>query len=129
MAPSCTFTLGFWAHTHRPIIIVDSIKDAVEFAAARPRPLASYIFSNSAEHQKLFSERVISGALGINEVTLQAALPTLPFGGVGPSGMGRYHSKHSFDLFTNEKAVLHSGFKFDPPVKVRIRSDCVFADD
>ena len=51
------------------------------------------------------------------------AVPDLPFGGVGPSGMGAYHGRHSFETFTHRKSVLDKGFKLDPPLRYPPYSD------
>jgi aldehyde dehydrogenase (NAD+) len=57
-----------------------------------------------------------SGGVGANVTLLHLAVPGLPFGGVGNSGMGAYHGKSGFDTFSHRKAFLQRPTKFDPPV-------------
>ncbi|KAK0412344.1 hypothetical protein QR680_006158 [Steinernema hermaphroditum] len=90
-----------------PIIDCGSIDEAIAFVNKRPKPLTLYMFS---EHQKNI-DRVLkstsSGNVTVNDIMMNMCLESLPFGGVGASGIGRYHGKYSFDTFTHEKAVLH----------------------
>ncbi|NMO03739.1 aldehyde dehydrogenase family protein [Gordonia sp. TBRC 11910] len=89
-----------------PVISVASIADAVDFINDRPKPLALYLFTESSAVEKVVVEQTSSGAMGINHLLYQLLVPELPFGGVGDSGLGRYHGKHGFDTFSHQKAVL-----------------------
>ncbi|KFD66296.1 hypothetical protein M514_09475 [Trichuris suis] len=89
-----------------PVVSVDNIETALQTIMERERPLAIYLFTRSTSLQQKFIECSHSGALVVNDVMVHMALETLPFGGVGRSGMGRYHGKFSFDTFSHEKAVL-----------------------
>jgi aldehyde dehydrogenase (NAD+) len=62
-------------------------------------------------------ERTSSGGACVNDCVTQLVPHSLPFGGVGPSGMGAYHGKASFDTFTHMKSVLKKPFALDPPVR------------
>ncbi len=97
-----------------PILPVDDIEAAIALINARPKPLALYLFSNDASVQRKILERTSSGSAVINHALMQMTVPGLPFGGVGNSGMGAYHGKHSFDCFTHNKAVLRKPTALDP---------------
>jgi aldehyde dehydrogenase (NAD+) len=89
-----------------PVITVKNMDAAIAFVNARPKPLSLYIFSNSDEVRQDIIQNTSSGSVAINYPMMQAAVPALPFGGVGASGMGAYHGKFSFDTFSHFKAVL-----------------------
>ncbi|XP_022894224.1 aldehyde dehydrogenase-like [Olea europaea var. sylvestris] len=93
-----------------PIITVDKIEDSFNVINAREKPLAAYLFTNDEMLKGEFVESVSAGGLSINETTLHSATLTLPFGGVGESGMGSYHGKYSFDAFSHKKPVLRRSF-------------------
>lgn len=92
-----------------PILPIKTYRDAseaVDYINANPRPLAAYYFGNDAERQRRFSEQTTSGALVINDVMTHATIETVPFGGVGASGIGAYHGIHGFRRFSHAKAVV-----------------------
>ncbi|MGW0039435.1 aldehyde dehydrogenase family protein [Gordonia sp. NPDC003376] len=89
-----------------PLISVPDLDAAVEFINDRPKPLALYLFTRSAAGEHKVLEQTSSGSVGINHLLYQLLVPELPFGGVGASGLGRYHGKHGFDTFSHQKAVL-----------------------
>lgn len=89
-----------------PLLAVDSIDDAIAFVRARPRPLALYLFTSSAETERRVLDRTHAGSVCINHLVYQAAVTSLPFGGIGPSGMGSYHGEAGFDTFSHTKSVL-----------------------
>ena len=96
-----------------PVLTVDSIDDAIAFVQARPRPLALYVFTESAETERAVLQRTIAGSVCVNHLIYQVAVPSLPFGGVGPSGIGCYHGKAGFDTFSHHKPVLRRPTKGD----------------
>jgi aldehyde dehydrogenase (NAD+) len=103
-----------------PIIIYttyDDIKRAVSIVNAKPKPLSAYLFSATKDIQNYFITRTSSGGVCVNDVMLQSSTQFLPFGGVGESGLGRYHGKASFECFCNKKSILVSPPKAD--VKLR----------
>ncbi len=79
-----------------------------------PFPLATYIFSSNRASQRFFQERIAFGGGCINHCLLQFGPEELPFGGVGFSGMGRYHGRHTFELFSNRKGVVRASTLIDP---------------
>lgn len=97
-----------------PVLRVDDLDAAIEFVNARPHPLALYFFSKQAKAKKKLLDNTQSGDVAINEVITHYAVPDLPFGGVGESGMGGYHGRNSFDAFTYARGVLSKGTLIDP---------------
>jgi coniferyl-aldehyde dehydrogenase len=105
-----------------PVMTYDSIDQAIDYVNAHDRPLGLYYFGNDkAEEEKVLS-RTISGGVTVNDVLFHNAMEDLPFGGVGPSGMGNYHGLDGFKTFSHMRAVYRqpgldiagmSGFK--PP--------------
>ncbi|EFB28982.1 hypothetical protein PANDA_010238, partial [Ailuropoda melanoleuca] len=91
-----------------PIVNVRSLDEAIDFINRREKPLALYAFSNSNRVVTQILDRTSSGIFGGNQGFLHLILPSLPLGGVGNSGMGRYHGKFSFDTFSHHRAVLLS---------------------
>ncbi len=89
-----------------PVLAYDDLDEAIALVNARPKPLALYFFSRDEDKQRQVLERTFSGGVCINSTLLHESTQTLPFGGVGDSGMGAYHGKASFDTFTHYKAVL-----------------------
>ncbi|KAL3334842.1 hypothetical protein AABB24_031186 [Solanum stoloniferum] len=100
-----------------PIITVNKVEDSIQFINAREKPLAAYLFTSNKKLEEEFVMNISAGGLLINDTTLQVALSTLPFGGVGESGMGSCHGKFSFDSFSHRKAVLRRSFAGDIPAR------------
>ncbi|KAL8247340.1 hypothetical protein R6Q59_008556 [Mikania micrantha] len=96
-----------------PVITLETIEESVEFIRARPKPLAVYGFTNNENLQKKMISGTSSGCITFNDAIIQYAADTLPFGGVGGSGFGRYHGKYSFENFSHEKAVMKRGYLID----------------
>ncbi|GAV72188.1 Aldedh domain-containing protein [Cephalotus follicularis] len=93
-----------------PIITLKKIKESIEFINSRPKPLAIYAFTNDEAFRKQIISETSSGSVVFNDVLVQFLCDVLPFGGVGQSGIGRYHGKYSFDTFSHEKAVMQRSF-------------------
>ncbi|XP_070012161.1 aldehyde dehydrogenase family 3 member F1-like isoform X2 [Nicotiana sylvestris] len=96
-----------------PIITLDKIEDSIEFINARPKTLTIYAFTKDEALKKKIISRTSSGSVVFNDTIIQYAVDTLPFGGVGQSGFGRYHGKFSFDTFSHEKTVARRSFLTD----------------
>ncbi|XP_016183388.1 aldehyde dehydrogenase family 3 member F1 [Arachis ipaensis] len=90
-----------------PIITVNKIGESIEFINSRPKPLAIYAFTKDETLKRRILTETSSGSVTFNDTMVQFLCDTLPFGGVGQSGFGRYHGKYSFDTFSHEKAVMH----------------------
>lgn len=89
-----------------PIVTTPSLDDSIHYINARPRPLACYVFSQDKAVQERCLQEIVAGGMCVNEVLLHVAQDGLPFGGIGPSGMGAYHGKTGFDSLSHLKAVL-----------------------
>lgn len=100
-----------------PIISYKDIDEAIQFVNDRPKPLALYIFTESDETQQKVLGLTSSGGCCINETVYQFGSAYLPAGGVGDSGMGRYHGEDSFKNFTHQKSVFKRSFW--PDIKLR----------
>ncbi|WP_257266452.1 coniferyl aldehyde dehydrogenase [Endozoicomonas sp. ONNA2] len=92
-----------------PVIGIDSLDEAIQFVQQRPRPLALYYFGSDTKNQEAVLEQTHSGGVCINECLLHVAVEDMPFGGIGPSGMGQYHGYEGFLTFSKAKAVLTKG--------------------
>uniref|UniRef100_A0A671VAA4 Aldehyde dehydrogenase n=1 Tax=Sparus aurata TaxID=8175 RepID=A0A671VAA4_SPAAU len=89
-----------------PIVTVSDMDDAIRFISEREKPLALYIFCSDKKAIKRMIEETTSGGVTVNDVMMHYTLNSLPFGGVGQSGMGRYHGKHTFDQLSHQRACL-----------------------
>ncbi len=100
-----------------PVIAYDRLEEALDLVNSRPKPLALYFFSPDRALQERVLRETSSGGVCINSTLLQESTPTLPFGGVGDSGMGGYHGKASFDTFTHFKSVLRQRLPLDDLIR------------
>jgi aldehyde dehydrogenase (NAD+) len=100
-----------------PLVEIDSFDDGIAFIRSRAKPLAAYLFSSNKIWIKAFEQQVSAGGICIGDALVHLSNHALPFGGVGPSGMGRYHGHHSFRLFSHEKAVLKRPVGWDIPLR------------
>lgn len=100
-----------------PVIVVDDLDTAFNFISSRPHPLALYLFSNSKNTQQKFMKGLQFGGGCINDTIMHIASSTLPFGGVGQSGMGGYHGRDSFLTFTHAKTVVKKYNWLDLPLR------------
>jgi aldehyde dehydrogenase (NAD+) len=89
-----------------PVLRVQDIEEAITFVNARPKPLALYLFSKDRRVQRRVLERTSSGGALVNHTTMHEVVSSLPFGGVGASGLGAYHGKATFETFSHRKSVL-----------------------
>ena len=95
-----------------PVLTFRERSEVAQFVNSREKPLAFYYFGGSAAAWDLIA-RTSSGGACINDTIMHIANPNLPFGGVGNSGMGCYHSERSFLAFTHERAVLKTPTRID----------------
>jgi aldehyde dehydrogenase (NAD+) len=89
-----------------PVMTVQSLDDAVSFVNSRPKPLAAYLFTKTKSIRERVIKEVPAGGMVVNHLMFHFATNKLPFGGVGPSGMGAYHGKYGFEEFSHKKAVM-----------------------
>jgi aldehyde dehydrogenase (NAD+) len=100
-----------------PVLSVDDLNQAIALINQRPKPLALYLFTKQQQAQRQILERTSSGGVCFNDVVMQVGVPDLPFGGVGPSGMGSYHGEAGFRTFSHQRSVLRRPFKLDVPFR------------
>ena len=96
-----------------PVLEYENLEEAIDLVNSRPKPLSLYFFSRNKQKQKQILRETSSGNVCINDTAMQFGVPSLPFGGVGNSGIGSYHGKASFDTFSHYKSVLNKGLWFD----------------
>lgn len=89
-----------------PVISYDTLDEAMEYIRARPRPLALYLFDDSRTTQNRVMEETIAGGVCINDTLFHIAQDSLPFGGVGDSGMGHYHGIYGFETLSKMKPIF-----------------------
>lgn len=89
-----------------PIIAYDRLEEAVAYVNARPRPLALYYFDSDRSRIRHVLQNTVSGGATINDTVYHFAQEDLPFGGIGPSGMGSYHGRDGFNTFSHAKGTL-----------------------
>lgn len=92
-----------------PVLEFEKIEEVIEFVNNREKPLALYYFSENNKKIEHVLRNTTSGGVTINDTIIHVANSNLPFGGVGTSGIGKYHGKSSFDIFTHERAVMKRG--------------------
>ena len=89
-----------------PVVTYSSLDEAIAIINARPRPLALYYFDQSNSRISKVLEQTVSGGATVNDCIFHLPQHGLPFGGVGPSGMGAYHGFDGFATFSKKKGVL-----------------------
>ncbi|HBC4015449.1 TPA: aldehyde dehydrogenase [Staphylococcus aureus] len=109
-----------------PILTYQSLDEAIAFIHQRPKPLSLYLFSEDENATQRVINDLSFGGGAINDTLMHLANPKLPFGGVGASGMGRYHGKYSFDTFTHEKSYIFKSTRLEsgvhlPPYKGKFK--------
>jgi aldehyde dehydrogenase (NAD+) len=100
-----------------PILKVKGLDEAIAFISQRPAPLAAYVFSRNSDVVSRFRENVLAGGMCANDTVMHLAVPDLPFGGVGDSGLGAYHGKATFDAFSHFKSFLNKTTWFDSDIR------------
>ena len=99
-----------------PVLEISSVEEAAAFINDRPKPLALYYFGSRKNREKLLSA-TSSGGVCVNETVMHLVNPSMPFGGVGASGMGAYHGQYGFDTFTHYKPELLKWNGFELPLR------------
>ena len=98
-----------------PIFSYNKIEECVTIITNRPKPLAMYYFGR--KNREFLSVRISAGSMCVNDVVLQIGNRNLPFGGVGGSGIGRYHGKYTFETFSHLKPIMHRCSFLDLPLR------------
>jgi aldehyde dehydrogenase (NAD+) len=89
-----------------PVLTVQSLDEAIKFVNSRPKPLSAYLFTKTKSIRERVIKEVPAGGMLVNHLAFQVTTAKLPFGGVGPSGMGAYHGKYGFEEFSHSKTVM-----------------------
>lgn len=100
-----------------PILEMKDVTEMIDYVKQKPKPLALYLFTQDDYLAEKVLTETSSGGVCVNDVIMHMASPTLPFGGVGESGMGNYHGAFSFDTFTHCKSVLKKSTMVDVPLR------------
>ena len=96
-----------------PVLEVGDVQEVIEFVNARPSPLGLYVFSENQSATEQILNSTTSGDAAVNDCTLQPIIHDLPFGGVGNSGMGKYHGEWGFRAYTNARGILYHSTRLD----------------
>ncbi|XP_019145002.2 aldehyde dehydrogenase family 3 member B1-like isoform X3 [Corvus cornix cornix] len=97
-----------------PIVIIANMDEAIDFINSQERPLAVYAFSSNDKVVNQVLERTSSGGFCGNDTLMHVTLTSLPFGGIGNSGLGMHHGKFSFDTFSHRRGCLKRGMGREP---------------
>jgi aldehyde dehydrogenase (NAD+) len=100
-----------------PVIAVDDMGAAMRLVAARPKPLALYVFTRDEALADAVRDSLSAGTVCVNDAVIFMVSPELPFGGVGASGMGRYSGWYGFETFSHMKPVMTRSLRFDVPIR------------
>ena len=111
-----------------PVVGYASIEDAIAYVNARPRPLGLYYFGRDGEEERRVLDRTVSGGVTLGDVLWHVAHEDLPFGGIGPSGMGVYHGRDGFRTFSHARSIYRQSrlnvgrlIGAEPPYGTRLR--------
>lgn len=100
-----------------PVLIYNSFEEAIKIVKQHSNPLAFYLFTSDDKKVEQWISQISFGGGCINNTIWHFANHRFPFGGIGNSGLGAYHGKYSFDLFTHKKALMKTPLWFDPGIK------------
>jgi aldehyde dehydrogenase (NAD+) len=100
-----------------PVLEVDSMDQAIQHVNERPHPLGLYAFARDPSVADAILAATASGDAAVNDCAVHPIVSELPFGGVGTSGMGKYHGQWGFRAYTNARGVLHRGTRFDAALR------------
>lgn len=100
-----------------PIITFKDNNEPINYINSKDKPLASYVFTNNTDIKELYINGTSSGALMFNDTVIHFTNQNLPFGGVGSSGLGKYHGKYTFNTFTHYKALVDNKSNIDINLK------------
>ncbi|XP_026853509.2 aldehyde dehydrogenase, dimeric NADP-preferring [Electrophorus electricus] len=117
-----------------PIVTAGDVNEVIRFINERPKPLALYVFSSNKKVVRRMLNETTSGGVLVNDVMVHYTINALPFGGVGNSGVGRYHGKHTFDQLSHHRACLIKSLamerlnmaRYPPMTPSRLRTSMFF---
>jgi len=100
-----------------PVLTFNTMQQAKEIILNNPNPLAFYVYTESKAREKAWLDAIPFGGGCVNNSSWQLTNHNLPFGGRGNSGIGDYHGKNSFEVFSHRKGILKTPTWFDPAIK------------
>ena len=100
-----------------PIVTFKNFEEAKSIINRHPDPLAFYVYTSSKQKEKKWLQEIPSGGACVNNSSWHLTNYNLPFGGRGNSGIGEYHGKNSFEIFSHKKAIMKTPTWFDPDIK------------
>jgi aldehyde dehydrogenase (NAD+) len=100
-----------------PILSFSDLGETIELINEKEKPLAAYYFGENKTDQEYFLKNLYFGGGCINDTLIHITSENLPFGGVGPSGIGNYHGAASFECFSHQKGIVKRGTWMDVPVR------------
>lgn len=100
-----------------PVIPWKDLDEVLKIVRRNPFPLSTYVFTKDRDTERFFTERIAFGGGCVNHCMVHFANEELPFGGIGHSGMGRYHGRQSYELFSHRKSMVRSSTFLDPGVQ------------
>ncbi len=100
-----------------PVLAYETIEEAIQMIDHHSNPLSLYLFTQQKEVEEKVLNGVAFGSGCINDCLVQFQNPNLPFGGVGTSGIGSYHGKHTFDAFSHRKSIVRASGSLDIPLR------------
>lgn len=109
-----------------PIVSYSNVQDALAYVRSKPKPLALYLFTQNDQLKEYVAKCVSFGGGAINDTIIHLANHHLPFGGIGASGMGNYHARHSLETFSHSKSILEKTDCFDIKLRYPPYSDWMF---
>lgn len=90
-----------------PLLTYENFQEAIDYVRQQPAPLALYIFDENNRRANDIIDKIPAGGVTVNDTMMHAGSPSLPFGGFGQSGMGKYHGKAGFDIFTHYQSIFY----------------------
>ena len=100
-----------------PLMPIENYTQAIKFIQKKPKPLAIYVFGGDKNIHEQITKITSSGSICINDVMLPVLIPNLPFGGVGQSGMGKFHGEEGFKNFSNQKSITFKSKFLDTDIR------------
>ncbi|MBE6710948.1 MAG: aldehyde dehydrogenase [Ruminococcaceae bacterium] len=100
-----------------PVLTYEKLSDIIDLLAEKPKPLAFYVFSENKTHIRTLTSRCSFGGGCVNDVVIHLATSEMGFGGVGESGMGSYHGREGFDVFSHSKSIVDKKTWMDLPMR------------
>ncbi len=100
-----------------PVLTYEKLSDIIDLMVEKPKPLAFYVFSENKVHIRTLTERCSFGGGCVNDVVVHLATSEMGFGGVGESGMGSYHGREGFDVFSHSKSIMDKKTWMDLPMR------------